>query len=150
EVRRQSRRMATTITIVCPECEKPMKAPEDVLGKKIRCKACGHTFAARAAGGKSAGKPAAKAAKKKDEEEDQPAGASGVTDEYLGPRCPECANAMEEGDIICLFCGYNTVSRTKPRFRKVREITGLDVFLHLLPGILCVLAVIGLVTADIL
>jgi hypothetical protein len=27
EVRRQRRRMATTITIVCPECEKSMKVP---------------------------------------------------------------------------------------------------------------------------
>ncbi len=137
--------MANTITIICPECEKSLKAPPEVVGKKIRCKGCGHTFAARAP---QAGKPGKPAAKKKPDEEEE--GAYGVTEEYLGPRCPDCANAMEEGDIICLHCGYNTVTRQKVRPRKVRETTGGDVFFWLLPGILCALGVILLITADML
>jgi hypothetical protein len=136
--------MASTITIVCPECEKSLKASPQVIGKKIRCKSCGHTFAAQAPQGK-AGKSARKA-----DDDDEPAGAYGVTSEYLGPRCPDCANAMEEGDIVCLHCGYNTMTRQKSRARKIREITGFDIFLWLLPGILCALVVIALITADLL
>jgi hypothetical protein len=135
--------MASTITIICPECEKSLKAPATVAGKKIRCKSCGHTFAAKAAGGK----PGKKGGKKDDD--DEPVGAYGVTAEYLGPRCPDCANAMEEGDIVCLTCGYNTMTRQKARTRKVRDVTGLDVFVWLLPGILCALVVLLLVTAFI-
>jgi hypothetical protein len=137
---------STTITIICPECEKPLKAPSEVVGKKIRCKGCGHTFAVKAPQGKAT-KAAKPAGKDEDVEDD---GAYGVTSEYLGARCPECANAMEDGDVICLHCGYNTITRQRARIRKVRDITGMDVFLHLLPGIICALALIGLVTADLL
>src|SRR5437867_6115595 len=63
--------MAATIDVACPECKKQMKAPAEMRGKKVKCKACGHTFtvagaaappspAARGAPGKkatTAGKP---------------------------------------------------------------------------------------------
>jgi hypothetical protein len=136
--------MASTITIICPECDKPLKAPPKILGKKIRCKSCGHTFAAKAPPGKAA------QAKGKEDEDEEEAGSYGVTPEYLGPRCPDCANAMEEGDIVCLHCGYNTVSRQKPRPRKVRDTTGWDIFVWLLPGILCALLVFAMITAALL
>jgi DNA-directed RNA polymerase subunit RPC12/RpoP len=40
--------MATTIAVSCPECHKQIKAPPDLQGKKIRCKACGHVFLVKA------------------------------------------------------------------------------------------------------
>jgi hypothetical protein len=139
--------MASTITIICPECEKSLKAPPDVIGKKIRCKGCGHVFAARAPQGAKKGE---KAPKKSEGLLDESEGAYGVTDVYLGARCPFCANAMEEGDVICLHCGYNTVTRQTARMRKVREVTGWDVFLWLLPGIGCALILLTLVIGDLL
>src|SRR5262245_46068087 len=36
--------MAATIVVACPNCKKQLKGPADIQGKKIRCKACGHTF----------------------------------------------------------------------------------------------------------
>jgi hypothetical protein len=139
--------MANTITIICPECEKSLKAPPEIVGKKIRCKGCGHTFAARAP---QSGKAAGKAGRRAGKEEEEEAGAYGMREEYLGPRCPDCANEMQEGEIICLHCGYNTQSRQKLPRRKVRETTGGDIFLWLLPGILCALVVVILITADLL
>jgi hypothetical protein len=41
--------MATPIAVSCPECHKQIKAPADLQGKKIRCKACGHVFVVKAA-----------------------------------------------------------------------------------------------------
>src|SRR5262245_32394277 len=98
--------MADVITIICPQCEKAIKAPESVVGKKIRCKECGETFVAKApktaikpdksdkpGGGKK--KPPDKAKKKdddqgpiklKDEDEGEQEGSYGVKDEYLGAR----------------------------------------------------------------
>jgi hypothetical protein len=154
--------MANTITITCPECDKQMKAPAEVLGKKIRCKNCNATFPARAGAGAGpppkppakAGKaPAAKAkpAKKKPSEEDEDANPYGITEDKLSNRCPNCANALEDdGAVVCLYCGYNTITRTQARTRKVRDVTGGDVFLWLLPGILCALVVAALITGDIL
>jgi DNA-directed RNA polymerase subunit M/transcription elongation factor TFIIS len=140
--------MASTITITCPECDKQMKAPAEVLGKKIRCKGCGATFPARAPRG--AGKQAARKPSKQ-ASDDEDATPYGVTEEKFSARCPQCANALESEDaVICLRCGYNIVTRVQARTRKVRDVTGFDVFLWLLPGILCVLAVIGLLTFDIL
>jgi hypothetical protein len=146
KAQRQNRlvNMASTITIICPECEKSIKAPEDVVGKKIRCKGCGETFTAKAP--KSAKpKPAAKQPAKAKSGEEEEEGAYGLTEEYLGARCPECANPMEDDDVVCLECGYSTVTRQKPKPRKVAETTGGDVFLWLLPGILCVLLIIFLI-----
>ena len=37
--------MAEKLDIACPSCGKGMKVPAEVVGKVIRCKACGHTFA---------------------------------------------------------------------------------------------------------
>jgi DNA-directed RNA polymerase subunit RPC12/RpoP len=146
--------MAETITIICPTCEKSIKAPESVVGKKIRCKGCGETFTAKAPkapkekpGKEKEGKPGKKSDAIKvagDEEEGE--GAYGLTHEYLGARCAECAEAMGEDDVICLNCGYNTITRLRSRPKKVKEQTGGDVFLWLLPGILCVIAALFLLT----
>jgi hypothetical protein len=36
--------MATVIEIPCPNCERMLKVPESVFGKKIKCKHCGEPF----------------------------------------------------------------------------------------------------------
>jgi hypothetical protein len=51
--------MATVTEIKCPSCEKALKVPESVLGKKVKCKACEEVFVAERPGG---AKPAKKAA----------------------------------------------------------------------------------------
>ncbi len=152
--------MAEAITIACPECEKKLTVAAAAVGKKIRCKACEHVFVVKAPAGKPpAAKPAAKAAdpKKKtppkpkpaddDEEDSKP---YGVTSVDTVPRCPECANELESEDaVICLTCGYNTRTRVRAETKAVEDVTGLMVFLWLLPGILCVLLVLTLLTFDI-
>jgi predicted Zn finger-like uncharacterized protein len=40
--------MAATLDVSCPECKKQIRVPAEIRGKKIRCKACGHTFVAGA------------------------------------------------------------------------------------------------------
>lgn len=90
------------------------------------------------------GPPAAANSKKPaTDDEDSP---YGLTFEDLSARCPECANLMESEDAkVCLYCGFNTETRERSRTRKVKEQTGLDVFLWLLPGILSALAVVLMV-----
>lgn len=39
--------MASVVQINCPECQNPLKVPESVLGKKIKCKQCEHAFVVR-------------------------------------------------------------------------------------------------------
>jgi hypothetical protein len=153
--------MADTVSVTCPECGKNINMPEEILGRKVRCKGCGESFvarASRAADKKKAEKkpePARKAPEKtpakvpdkkkvEDEDDESTSNPYGVTEEYLGPRCPECANAMEEGDIVCLHCGYNTQSRQRAHTKSVEDTTGLDYFLWWLPGILSVVGVLVL------
>ncbi len=157
--------MATTIVIVCPECNRPVKAPDNVLGKKVRCKFCQASFVARKgpdkpSSGKSAkaptGKPAKAPAQKPakpnkpvlDEDEDQ--NPYGVTTLDLTPRCPHCANELEsEDDVICLHCGYNTRTREQFKTHKIYDLTFGEHFLWLLPGIACVLLVLAVIGFDI-
>jgi DNA-directed RNA polymerase subunit M/transcription elongation factor TFIIS len=146
--------MATTILIVCPECAKQMKAPENIVGKKIRCKSCQAAFVARKATGKAPPKQAAKPVKpatkpSKYEEDDDDPNPYGLIDVDLSKRCPDCANEMEEEAVICLTCGYNTQTREKARTRKIYHLTAGEHFFWLLPGIACALAVFSLIGFNI-
>jgi predicted Zn finger-like uncharacterized protein len=110
---------------------------------------------AKAAPAKPKDKPPAKpdkAAKKPpQDEEDEDSNPYKVTALENAARCPECANEMESEDaVVCLHCGFNTQTRERARTRKIRDVTGFDMFLWLLPGIACVLAIILLITFDIL
>jgi hypothetical protein len=166
--------MAATITVTCPECDNTIKASAEVEGKKVRCKSCGGVFVARAAsdpaagiatkpGAKPAAKPAAKAPAKPaspappppkptdDDDEEDGSNPYGVTEEDLTPRCPHCANELESAEsVVCLHCGYNTVTRQQHKTVKTEDTTAGDVFLWLLPGILCVLGIILWTVEDVL
>lgn len=70
-----------------------------------------------------------------DEDEKNP---YGVTEMDMAPRCPNCANEMEsEEAVVCLYCGYNTLTREWGKTEKVIATTGGEHFMYLLPGILC-------------
>jgi DNA-directed RNA polymerase subunit RPC12/RpoP len=146
-----------TILITCPECKKQLKGPSELLGKKIRCKSCGSIFTVITGSpdkASLAGQPAkAKAAQSapvqqappprthpEDEDSKNP---YKLTDIVLGNRCPQCAAEMEEGDIICLNCGYNTRTRMRQTTIKTIETTTFEWILWLTPGILCTLVVLA-------
>ncbi len=144
--------MATPILLSCPECKKQLKAPPEALGKKIRCKACGHTFAvpATAAGTSAPAAKPSKAKKRPAEDDDDDQDPYAVTHLDLTPRCPHCAAEMESADaFICLECGYNARTREHVATKKVHKRTGVDWTLWLAPGILCVLAILGMIGFDI-
>jgi DNA-directed RNA polymerase subunit RPC12/RpoP len=153
--------MAEALMIGCPECGKQFKVPATIVGKKVRCKACGEVIPVSASAPVA---PPDKAAPKKDAKDhavprlpkvgaadsDATGTPYGLTDTHLSARCPECAADMEEGGIICLKCGYNTMTRIRASLTKTVDITSMDQFLWLLPGILCVLLIILLIVWDIL
>jgi len=138
--------MTGTLTITCPTCKKVMQVPAVLGGKRIRCRGCGQTVAVPKPG--SAGKPAAqtvrtnKAGEHFDDEWAQ-AQAYGVLKDEDKPRCPFCASDVEEGQVICLKCGYNLRTRERHSTRIVNVVTGMDYFLWLLPGIACLLVGFG-------
>jgi len=144
--------MAASIDIVCPECKKELKGPAELVGKKIRCKSCGGIFVVAApkavASRKSASaaaapaKPAAPDYRAEDREGKNP---YKLSDIVRTSRCPQCAYDMEEGDIICLHCGYNTQTRMRMGTVKVYETTATDRIGWLTPGVLCVLAILILI-----
>jgi hypothetical protein len=149
--------MASTIKIACPECDKQIQAPPQVVGKKIRCKACGHTFVARAAGGEVKKSPPAKPKKPDpkvigfvDDDEDDGVKQYDLTGIDESHRCPFCANAIEEGDMVCLTCGYNLITREKGETRETHDTTAMDWIIWLLPGIACVITILMLITFDVL
>jgi DNA-directed RNA polymerase subunit RPC12/RpoP len=88
-----------------------------------------------------------KAPDKKSEEEEDARNPNPYGVEALDqvPRCPHCAGDMEAGDIICLHCGYNTVTRSRPVIIVAVEHTFLDWFLWLTPPILCVFVFFGFI-----
>lgn len=177
--------MSASFVIACPECQKQVRASDDLIGKKIRCKGCSSVFAVEAPGdgakkrtsGSEKEKPkpppplppemkkpkappppppppttaTIPLKKSSDDDEDGPANYGLVAEVSTLPRCPFCAKEMSSEEAkICLNCGYNTQTRLRPEVKKVHAHTGGDIFLWLLPGILCVITMIGLIVWDVI
>jgi hypothetical protein len=155
--------MVSKMIITCTGCHKQMQGPVTLAGKKIKCKVCGTVFPVAATSTKQRSSAEIKSTRSpaepvmdvqavedevetipvqmvEDEEEEGPANPYQVTDLKLAPRCPHCANDMEEGDIVCLHCGYNIETRARFQTVKTIEHTSGDWFNWLLPGIACVCA----------
>jgi hypothetical protein len=161
--------MAENILITCPDCQKQLKGPAGLVGKKIKCKSCDHVFVVKAtppgkagAADKPAKKPAKAAVQEKaaeakpinmepllqmQKEEDDSKNPYKLTEISQSSRCPQCAADMEEGDIICLNCGYNTQTRQRVPTVMTYESTTMDWTLWLLPGILYTLVALAMVGA---
>jgi DNA-directed RNA polymerase subunit RPC12/RpoP len=142
--------MASTIAVSCPKCEKQIKAPAELAGKKIRCKECRHVFivkappgAARAARPAKGAVPVAAAAEAEDDNPDPYQVRDHVS---ILPRCGYCAKELEtEDQVICLNCGYNMRTRERVQPKKTYETTGGQKFAWLLPGILSALGFLTLI-----
>jgi hypothetical protein len=132
--------MAGVIKVSCPKCKKAMQVPEVLAGKRIRCRGCNATLmiAQREVKQAAATSPAAL-----HEDEFNVKGTYGVTVESDKPRCPFCAGDIEEGQAVCLTCGYNLLTRERSETRVLYAVHGSDYFLWLLPGIICVFVILG-------
>src|SRR5262249_25990787 len=133
--------MADTIDVSCPSCDKKLKVPAHVAGKKIKCKGCGAVIAVPAekpvaAASKpsppaeeSGAKPTAPAPAASDrgkvtwdDEADSDNKPMSVVHEDDNPRCPHCAQLLEPPDaIICIHCGFNNRTRIQVGTKKVFE-----------------------------
>ncbi|RLS91019.1 MAG: hypothetical protein DWI08_00350, partial [Planctomycetota bacterium] len=148
--------MAATdpIKITCPECKKVIAVPPDLLGKKVRCKGCSKVFEAqKPTPAKEATKPA-EADKKKPlpgDDPDDDGKAYGMHDMILAARCPNCAKELASEDaVLCIFCGYNNLTRQIATTRKTYDITGSDIFLWNLPGIIGFIICLILLTFNLI
>jgi hypothetical protein len=142
--------MPTPIVVSCPECQKQIKAPPELQGKKIRCKGCGTTFPVPAASAAEPSPAKARAPVEPDEEEGD-GNPYGLSEVQQSNRCPFCAAEMASPEaVICVSCGYNTRTRQRIETRKVVETTPGDRMSWLMPGIICVGVIIVLLVLDIL
>jgi hypothetical protein len=161
--------MPALYPIVCPHCRKPGKGPIELEGKYIRCRSCKKTFqvklpaqtkaqaAATEGPGIYAFAESIKAEKPEEapipvlpviDEEEESSNPYGVTDLDERRRCPYCADLMDEEDIICLHCGYNTQTRMHIRTERTYANTTGDVFMWLLPGIICIISIFLVIGFD--
>jgi len=130
--------MASPIDIACPACKKPMKAPAELQGKKVRCKGCNHVFAVAP--------PKSRAV----DDDDDPNPYGVIREDESIPRCPQCANLMQSAEaVLCLHCGFNLKTRQRLGTKKVIETSGQEHFAWLLPGILCVAGILALIGFDL-
>jgi DNA-directed RNA polymerase subunit RPC12/RpoP len=133
-------------TVACPKCKQTFRSKDEVKNKRIRCPSCGVGFVVKefVAGDPPPDKTKPKSQPAADDEEDaNPYDVKTVT---IAARCPNCANEMEsEAAIICLYCGYNTQTRTLGQTTRLVQQTGGDRVKWLMPGIGCFLLLLALV-----
>ncbi len=139
------------LVVTCPECEKKFRPKTDVRGKKIKCPFCKAPFTVPAGKANKANPDEAEA---KQEGDPNPEGAAAAPagpapyDEFddnpdpygikhvdMVPRCPNCTTEMGEHDIICLACGYNTLTRQWGKTEKTMGVTFGRHLLYLLPAL---------------
>lgn len=138
--------------ITCPACTKKFKGKEGLVGKRIKCPLCTTPFvvteeqlkmgAAAQAKGDNApikmqeDKPAQAGQRVTWNKEDEDSTGYQLGEFDLRARCPNCANLMESAKaIVCVFCGYNTQTRTWGATVRTTSITAGQHVVHLLPGI---------------
>jgi DNA-directed RNA polymerase subunit RPC12/RpoP len=131
-------------TVACPKCKKTFRGKDEIKNKRIKCPLCAFAFVVdKFEGEKEPPKEPAAAAADDDDDGKNP---YGVTTIALVPRCPNCANEMEsEAAIICLYCGYNTQTRTLGITKSVVAQTGGDKAKWLTPGIGAALLILTLI-----
>jgi hypothetical protein len=61
-------------------------------------------------------------------------------------RCPQCAFEMAEEAVICLECGFNTETRRRVTTVRTYETTSVDRTAWLMPGILCAIVLLVMVS----
>ncbi len=150
--------MTTSPVATCPHCAKKFRGKGDMTGKKIRCPFCQEPFVvgaetpvAAAVGKAKAPVPAAKTASPP---APAPAPAStppmeeafGIGDQGIENRCPNCAEPMpNEKATICLFCGYNMLTREWGKTSVTEAVDFKQHLLHLAPGLFCLVDVLSIV-----
>ncbi len=143
--------MASAV-ITCPECAKKFKGQENLAGKRIRCPFCKKPFLVPVAdddeaespvpkkepvAAAAASKPPAQAASDDEDEFEEGKDPYGVAALDLAPRCPHCTKKMVSAEaVVCVYCGYNTLTRTHGATVKLIATTAGEHFMHLLPGLL--------------
>lgn len=138
--------MAVGMVVTCSHCEKKFKPKSDVAGKKIKCPFCKEAFVVPADAEAKASKPAPEEVKAAPveaagpvatppaEEDDNP-DPYGVKTVDIVPRCPNCTQEMGPHDIICLACGYNTMTREWGKTEKTLGLTFQRQLVYLLPAL---------------
>jgi DNA-directed RNA polymerase subunit RPC12/RpoP len=142
----QNESVMASILITCPDCKKQLNGPAELVGKKVRCKSCGHAFAVKATRTGPSAAPVQKAGARKGPQQDldgkNPYRLSDILPTH---RCPQCAADMEEDDIICVRCGYNTQTRLRHTTLRTYETTATDRMLWLTPGVLSAIGMLVLI-----
>ena len=141
--------MSSPIDMKCPNCEKVLKVPPAVFGKKIKCKHCEHAFVVHGPGRRAGREARREAGRQRPPARRPPAAKKNAVrgrrrrgaDQDRGdraratrsPRCPHCAKELDPPDaIVCIHCGFNNVTRAKAETKKVWAPTIEDWIKHLL------------------
>ncbi|MBA4065217.1 MAG: hypothetical protein C0501_16190 [Isosphaera sp.] len=160
--------MSSAVDLACPNCEKPLKVPPAVFGKRVKCKHCDHPFVAADPAAARPAKPARPGARPEPAPPPPPAPAPAggaalrfaddddgpqkieVVQESDTPRCPHCAQELDPPDAkVCIHCGFNNQTRTKAETKRVWAPTTEDWIIHLGPGVAAVATIISLIALNV-
>lgn len=160
-------RMAETIAVKCPKCDKAMSVPATLAGKKVRCKGCeaivpvpapkvAESFKLaeepkKAKPKKAAPKPAEPEKKKPVEDDDNDTNPFTAQEDDLHiARCAFCAKPLDPPDArICLNCGFDRVERKRFESKAVFELTFGEYLSHHFVTILAFLGICILIAISV-
>jgi DNA-directed RNA polymerase subunit RPC12/RpoP len=146
------------VNIDCPKCRQTFRSSDEVKDTRIKCPLCGVAFVVKKFASddetpkvheepEGPNNPTQQTKPEVEEEDANPYGVKTVT---LAARCPNCANEMVNATaIVCVYCGYNTQTRSLGKTKRVVQQTGVDTFKWLMPGFLCVAGVFVLVLLQV-
>jgi len=137
------------IQISCPECGNKRAVPDQLLGKKIKCKKCQAVFTVKAEAAKRSAAKAGDAIpiKKEDDDDRRP---YALKEENLATRCPFCALPIDPPDAkICLNCGYDMRKRQRVDRKVVFERTFGDYLTWHMPTVALIILIVTVIGTTI-
>jgi hypothetical protein len=139
-----------TFDLSCPECGNTSKVPDDLVGKKIKCKKCQKIIVVQAPKAGAAKQTAIKAAppanKTKGKDEDDDKNPYIMQEVNLAARCPHCALPMDPPDAkVCIHCGYHMQKRQRVEQKVTYEVTAVDYLIWHLPTFGCFIGIMILI-----
>lgn len=140
------------ISVKCSDCGKPLKAPDNLAGKKAKCPDCGAVVTVPVAAEESDANDDRQTMLLSDGERDE--AEIPMEDVTTRKPCPMCGELIATAAARCRFCGETLKSTVRNRERQrthsiaSNQLTGTDIALCVCFPIGCIVGIIALITGQ--
>lgn len=104
------------LTISCPDCQRPLRVPDNLLGQAVKCPGCAHVFTMPAQVEKEVPQRHSKR-RARDEDNEESCDEEPRQSPHAEKHCVECGARIRVRAVVCPECGVSQTD-SSPRAKK--------------------------------